>query len=82
MALDTATLYYRAFHALPTSLAAPDGVPVNAVRGTLDMVAALVNEFEPDVVVGGVGRAMATELAHRARSAIQGPPRVGWNGER
>lgn len=51
MALDTATLYYRAFHALPTSLTSPDGVPVNAVRGTLDMIAALVNEFEPDVVV-------------------------------
>ena len=51
MALDTATLYYRAFHALPISLTTPDGVPVNAVRGTLDMIAALVNEFEPDVVV-------------------------------
>ena len=51
MALDTATLYYRAFHALPTTLTAPDGMPVNAVRGTLDMIAALIQEFEPDVVV-------------------------------
>lgn len=41
--LDTASLYYRAYFALPESLVSPEGVPVNAVRGTLDTVAAIVS---------------------------------------
>lgn len=40
--LDTASLYYRSYFALPESLVAPDGTPVNAVRGLLDTVAAMV----------------------------------------
>ena len=45
--LDGASLWFRAFHALPESLTAPDGRPVNAVRGFLDMVAALVRRESP-----------------------------------
>lgn len=41
--LDTASLYYRAYYALPETLVAPDGTPVNAVRGLLDTVAAMVS---------------------------------------
>ena len=41
--LDSATLYYRAFHALPTSLVGPDGLPNNAVRGFCDALPALVS---------------------------------------
>ena len=41
--LDTASLYYRAYFALPESLVSPEGIPVNAVRGTLDTVAAIVS---------------------------------------
>lgn len=40
--LDTASLYYRAYFALPESLVSPQGIPVNAVRGTLDTVASIV----------------------------------------
>lgn len=40
--LDTASLYYRSYFALPETLVAPDGTPVNAVRGTLDTVSAMV----------------------------------------
>jgi 5'-3' exonuclease len=40
--LDTASLYYRAYFALPETLVAPDGTPINAVRGLLDTVAAIV----------------------------------------
>src|SRR4051794_2590664 len=47
MLLDTAALYFRAFHALPETITAPDGTPVNAVRGLLDMIARLVTEFRP-----------------------------------
>jgi 5'-3' exonuclease len=41
--LDTASLYYRAYFALPESLVSPEGIPVNAVRGTLDTVASIVS---------------------------------------
>ena len=42
MLLDTPALYYRAFYGVPDSVRAPDGMPVNAVRGLLDMIAWLV----------------------------------------
>ncbi|WP_432496033.1 5'-3' exonuclease [Kineococcus gypseus] len=45
--LDAASLYYRAFHGVPATLTAPDGTPVNAVRGFLDAVAHLVAEHRP-----------------------------------
>jgi 5'-3' exonuclease len=40
--LDSASLYYRSYFALPETLVSPDGIPINAVRGFLDTVAALV----------------------------------------
>jgi 5'-3' exonuclease len=51
MLLDTASLYFRAFHGVPDTVRAPDGSPVNAVRGLLDMIARLVGEFEPTDLV-------------------------------
>jgi 5'-3' exonuclease len=42
VALDTPTLYYRSFHALPDTITNASGMPVNAVRGVLDTVATLV----------------------------------------
>jgi len=45
--LDSASLYFRAFYGVPDSVTAPDGSPVNAVRGFLDMVATLVTRFRP-----------------------------------
>ncbi|WP_024796333.1 5'-3' exonuclease [Tomitella biformata] len=47
MLLDAASLWYRAFHALPEKLTAPDGRPVNAVRGFTDMVSALITQEQP-----------------------------------
>ncbi len=49
--LDTPSLTYRAFFALPASITAVDGQPVNAVRGYLDMTARLVADRRPDEVV-------------------------------
>ena len=49
--LDAATLYFRAFHALPSSITAPDGTPVGAVRGFCDMVAVLVERLRPGQLV-------------------------------
>jgi 5'-3' exonuclease len=51
MLLDTASLYFRAFYGVPESVTAPDGTPINAVRGLLDMIARLVTEFEPTRLV-------------------------------
>jgi 5'-3' exonuclease len=51
MLLDTASLYFRAFHALPDSIKAKDGTPVNAVRGLLDIVARLVTDYRPTQLV-------------------------------
>ncbi|RKT55902.1 5'-3' exonuclease [Saccharothrix australiensis] len=42
--LDAASLYFRAFYALPESMTAPDGTPVNAVRGFVDTITKVVNE--------------------------------------
>ena len=47
MLVDTATLYYRAFYGMPESVRAPDGTPVNAVRGTCDALAVLLREHRP-----------------------------------
>lgn len=50
LALDTASLYYRAYYALPESMTAPDGHPNNAVRGLLDTVTRLVSAHSPSLV--------------------------------
>jgi 5'-3' exonuclease len=49
--LDSASLYFRAFFGVKESITAPDGTPVNAVRGFLDMVATLVSRRRPDRLV-------------------------------
>lgn len=46
--LDTSSLMYRAFFALPTTIADGDGRPVNAVHGYLDMTARLQTQYHPD----------------------------------
>jgi 5'-3' exonuclease len=47
MLLDTASLYFRAFYGVPDTVRAPDGTPVNAVRGLLDAIARLVRARHP-----------------------------------
>nr|WP_246195610.1 5'-3' exonuclease [Halopolyspora algeriensis] len=51
MLIDAAGLWFRSYYALPESLTAPDGTPVNAVRGFCDMLAKLVGERHPDRLV-------------------------------
>lgn len=51
MLLDTASLYFRAFYGVPDSVKAPNGQPVNAVRGLLDIIAKLVATYEPTHLV-------------------------------
>jgi 5'-3' exonuclease len=51
MLLDSASLYFRAFYGVPDTVKAPDGTPVNAVRGFLDIIAKLVTTYEPTHIV-------------------------------
>lgn len=51
MLLDTAALYFRAFYGVPDTVLSPDGRPINAVRGLLDIVARLVGQFRPTHII-------------------------------
>ncbi|MDP9312421.1 MAG: 5'-3' exonuclease [Chloroflexota bacterium] len=49
--LDTSSLMYRAFFALPPTIVDGEGRPVNAVHGYLDMTARLQTVYRPDRIV-------------------------------
>jgi 5'-3' exonuclease len=49
--LDTSSLMYRAFFSVPPTVKDPQGRPVNAVRGYLDMNARLIAARAPDEVI-------------------------------
>ena len=75
MLLDSASLYYRAFYGVPETMTAPDGTPVNAVRGLLDMMSRLIRARRPDRLVACLDadwrpefrtRALPSYKAHRA----------------
>lgn len=51
MLLDSASLWYRAYYGMPDTLLSPDGTPVNAIRGYLDMTARLVTMYSPKRIV-------------------------------
>ena len=51
MLLDSASLYFRAFFGVPDTVRAPDGTPVNAVRGLLDTISRLVRTRQPERLV-------------------------------
>jgi 5'-3' exonuclease len=85
MLLDTASLYFRAFYGVPQTLTAPDGTPVNAVRGLLDMITRLVRARQPGQLVACLDAdwrpafrvaAIPSYKAHRARpdGSEEAPP--------
>jgi 5'-3' exonuclease len=47
MLVDAAGLYFRAFFGVPETITAPDGMPVNAIRGYLDMSSTLLTRRRP-----------------------------------
>jgi 5'-3' exonuclease len=72
--LDSASLYFRSYYALPDSMTAPDGTSVNAVRGFTDTVARILNDRRPTRLVACLDadwrpefrvRALPTYKAHR-----------------
>jgi 5'-3' exonuclease len=45
--LDGASMWFRSYFGVPSSIKAPDGRPVNAVRGFLDSMATVINRERP-----------------------------------
>jgi 5'-3' exonuclease len=45
--LDGASMWFRSFFGVPSSITAPDGRPVNAVRGFFDAVATVITQHRP-----------------------------------
>jgi 5'-3' exonuclease len=52
--LDTPSLYFRAFFGVPDTITAPDGSPVNAVRGLLDFIARLTTDRSPTHLIAAM----------------------------
>ncbi len=49
--LDGASMWFRSYFGVPSSITGPDGRPVNAVRGFLDSVATLITRQRPSRLV-------------------------------
>ncbi len=85
MLLDTPTLYFRAYFGVPESITAPDGMPINAVRGTMDFISTLVTGYRPDRLVACFDadwrpafrvEAIPSYKAHRVLEVIEPPASV------
>jgi 5'-3' exonuclease len=87
MLLDSASLYFRAFHGLPETITGPDGTPVNAIRGFLDMISTLVtlrrperlvacwdDDWRPAFRVAAIASYKAHRLANARTNTEQTPP--------
>ncbi|MEP9383546.1 5'-3' exonuclease [Nocardioides sp. KR10-350] len=84
MLLDTASLYFRAFFGVP-EITAPDGTPVNAVRGLLDFISRLVEDYSPTDLVCCWDNdwrpqwrvdLLSTYKAHRVEEEVEAGPDV------
>lgn len=49
--LDGASMWFRSFFGVPSSITAPDGRPVNAVRGFIDSLATLISVHQPSRLI-------------------------------
>lgn len=85
MVLDTASMYFRAFYGVPDSFVAPDGTPVNAVRGLLDFISRMVSDYQPTHLVCAWDNdwrpqwrvdLIPTYKAHRVEYVVAGAPDV------
>ena len=46
--IDSSSLLYRAFFALPPTMTSPDGTPTNAIYGFLRMLLGLYRDLDPE----------------------------------
>jgi 5'-3' exonuclease len=51
LAVDSPSMLFRAFYALPDSIKGPDGKPVNALLGATNLILREVERFDPRAVV-------------------------------
>jgi 5'-3' exonuclease len=49
--LDGASMWFRSYFGVPSSITAPDGRPVNAVRGFIDSIAVVITQQRPGRLV-------------------------------
>jgi 5'-3' exonuclease len=49
--LDAASMWFRSYFGVPSSITAPDGRPVNAVRGFIDSMAVVITQQRPNRLV-------------------------------
>jgi 5'-3' exonuclease len=49
--LDAPSMYFRAFYGVPATVTSPDGMPINAIRGFLEVLARQIVEHRPTCVV-------------------------------
>jgi 5'-3' exonuclease len=49
--LDGASMWFRSYYGVPSSITAPDGRPVNALRGFIDTLAVLIGRERPGRLV-------------------------------
>jgi 5'-3' exonuclease len=86
LAVDAPSLLYRAFFALPASIADQDGHPVNALLGTVNLILWAVEKHEPRAVVlcfGAEAAVYRKELYppyHAERPEM--PPDLAWQWAR
>src|SRR6204780_936076 len=66
--LDGASMWFRSYFGVPSSITSPDGRPVNAVRGFLDSVAMLITRQRPGRLV------VCVDLGWRPQCRVDRPP--------
>jgi len=49
--LDGASMWFRSYFGIPSSITAPDGRPVNAVRGFFDAISTVITRYSPGRLV-------------------------------
>ena len=45
--VDISSFIFRAYYAISSSLTAPDGTPVNSLRGVYSMLVKLISDYQP-----------------------------------
>jgi len=84
--LDGASMWFRSYFGVPSSITAPDGRPVNAVRGFIDSVAVVITQQRPRRLVVCLDLDWRPQFrvdlipsykAHRVAQEISGPGPAG-----
>src|SRR5712675_3076157 len=74
--IDGPSLVYRAFFALPESIATSTGVPTNAIFGFASMLVKIVSDYgvQPTVVAWDAGSSGRTEVYSEYKSQRRSRP--------